>query len=271
MKFIKKLEKITAKNNSLLCVGLDTDINLIPKFLLKEANPMFAFNRELIDATKSLVCAYKLNSAFYEAQGKSGFETLKQTKDYIPSDIPVIIDAKRGDIGNSSKMYARTFFENFGFDGTTVNPYMGFDSVEPFLKYEDKCTFILCLTSNPGSSDFQTIKLCRPFRNQRLYEEVVRKVLVWNKKGNCGLVVGATKPEELKKIRKIAQDLPILIPGIGAQGGKIESVVKYGGNNIIINSSRSIIYASSDQDFTKKAEETATKLRDEINRYRKNI
>ncbi|MDI6840627.1 MAG: orotidine-5'-phosphate decarboxylase [bacterium] len=265
MRFGEKLSRIVKKNNSLLCVGLDTDIELIPKSLLKEPNPILAFNQMMINATSDLVCAYKLNSAFYEAAGSLGLEVLKQTKNYIPADIPVIIDAKRCDIENTSKMYARLFFEDFGFDGITVNPYMGFDAVKPFIEYKDKYVFILCLTSNTGADDFQT------YGTEPLYIRVARFVCKWNENGNCGLVVGATKPEGLVKVREITPELLILVPGIGTQGGKVESVVKYGGQNIIINSSRAIIYASSGQDFAQKAREAAVKLRDEINKYRRNI
>lgn len=289
-KFVQKIKKIRLKNKSLLCIGLDTDITKIPKFLLKETNPIFAFNKIIIDNTIDLVCAYKPNYAFYEAQGQMGLEALEKTKRYIPEDIPVIIDVKRGDIGNTAKMTAKFFLEDMAFDGITVNPYMGFDAVEPFLSYKDKCSFILCLTSNRGVSDFQVSvsinSVASGLRTRRnlsssdtgigryisskdsLYLKVARKVVEWNKNGNCGLVVGATNPEGLKRVREIAPSLPILIPGIGAQGGDIKTVVSYGGENIIINSSRSIIYASSGEDFGEKAREEAIKLRDEINRYR---
>ncbi len=259
-KFVQKIKKIRLKNKSLLCIGLDTDITKIPKFLLKETNPIFAFNKIIIDNTFDLVCAYKPNYAFYEAQGQMGLEALEKTKRYIPEDIPVIIDVKRGDIGNTAKMTAKFFLEDMTFDGITVNPYMGFDAVEPFLSYKDKCSFILCLTSNRGAEDFQL--------KDNFYLKVARKIVEWNKNGNCGLVVGATNPDGLKRIREIASSIPILIPGIGAQGGDIKQAVTYGGENIIINSSRSIIYASSSEDFGKKSREEAIKLRDEINKYR---
>ena len=268
MKFIEKLLNISRKNNSLLCVGLDTDIQKIPKFLLKEKDPIFEFNKRIIDSTFDLVCAFKPNSAFYEALGTRGWESLKKTIDYIPKDIVAILDAKRGDIGNTAKMYAKAVFEELKVDGVTLNPYLGEDAILPFLEYEGRCGFILCLTSNKGAQDFQLQKI----EKKPLYEIVAEKVLGWNKRKNCGLVVGATYPEQLKKIREIAFDLPFLIPGVGAQGGEIESTVKYGTdkdrNLAIINSSRGIIYASSGIDFAEKAKDEAKKLRDLINSYR---
>jgi orotidine-5'-phosphate decarboxylase len=269
MKFIEKLKSASAKNNSLLCVGLDTELEKIPKFLLQEKDPLFAFNQAIIDSTKDLVCAYKPNLAFYEAYGLKGLEALKKTCEYIPKDIPIILDAKRGDIGNTSKMYAKAIFDEFRADAVTLSPYLGGDSLSPFLEYEDKCCFILCLTSNAGAKDFQLLK----FDGKPLYKTVAEKVLSWNKKGNCGLVVGATYPEQLKEIREIATDLPILIPGVGAQQGDVELTVKYGtderGDLAIINSSRGIIYASSEKDFAQVARVEAKKLRDLFNLYRK--
>jgi orotidine-5'-phosphate decarboxylase len=268
MKFIEKLIHISRKNNSLLCVGLDTDLEKIPQSLLKDRDPLFSFNQKIIDSTSDLVCAYKPNIAFYEAYGSEGWEALKKTCQAIPKEIPIIIDAKRGDIGNTAKMYAHAIFENLDADAVTVNPYMGEDSVSPFLEYEDKCALILCLTSNKGAQDFQLSMVdAKP-----LYQIVVEKVLSWNQKGNCGLVVGATYPEQLKKVRGIAQSLPILIPGVGAQSGELEPTVKFGidekGERAIINSSRGIIYASPKEDFAEAARSEALKLRDKINLYR---
>ena len=272
MKFYEKYREAVERNNSLVCIGLDTDPKLIPNFLNQEPDPIFAFNQRIIDTTCDLVSAYKLNSAFYEAEGARGFEILKKTRDYIPSHIPVILDGKRNDIGNSSKMYAKMAFEQFGFDGITVNPYLGGDSIEPFLEYEDKGIFVLCLTSNPGALDFQM------HGEPPLYLRVAESVDKWNTKGNCGLVVGATKSELLKKVRGVAPELILLVPGVGAQGGKVEEVVKYGGSprpspwrgeNLIINSSRAIIYASGGPDFAQKAREATTTLRDKINQWRK--
>jgi len=269
MKFIEKLKIASRKNNSLLCVGLDTELEKIPKFLLGEKDPIFSFNQKIIDSTSDLVCAYKPNLAFYEAYGIKGLEALKKTCEYIPEDIPIILDAKRGDIGNTSKMYAKAIFDEFNADGVTLNPYLGEDSLAPFLEYEDKCSFILCLTSNTGAKDFQLLN----FDGKPLYKIVVEKVKSWNKKMNCGLVVGATYPEQLKEIRELVEDLPILIPGVGAQKGDVELTVKYGtdknGELAIINSSRGVIYASSEKDFAQSARAEAKRLRDLFNLYRK--
>ena len=271
MKFIEKLKNVSHKNNSLLCVGLDTELEKIPKFLLGEKDPIFAFNQAIIDSTSDLVCAYKPNLAFYEAYGIKGLEALKKTCEYIPEDIPIILDAKRGDIGNTSKMYAKAIFDEFKADGVTLNPYLGEDSLSPFLEYEDKCSFILCLTSNAGAKDFQLQNI----EGKPLYKIVAEKVKSWNKKMNCGLVVGATYPTQLKEIRELAEDLPILIPGVGAQKGDAEQTVKYGtdknGELAIINSSRGVIYASSEKDFAQSARVEAKKLRDLFNTYRKKV
>jgi orotidine-5'-phosphate decarboxylase len=249
-------------------VGLDTDPQKIPRHLLKEEDPTLAFNQKIIDSTSDLVCAYKPNLAFYEAQGSRGWESLKKTCTYIPEEIPIIIDAKRGDIGNTARMYAKAIFEELKGDAVTVNPYMGRDAVSPFLEYGGKCAFVLCLTSNKGAEDFQLSKV----DGKPLYEIVAEKVLSWNEKGNCGLVVGATHPEQLKRIREIAPSLPFLIPGIGAQAGDIESTVRFGtdenGELAIINSSRGILYASSQEDFDQAARNEALRLRDAINLHR---
>jgi len=269
MTFLDKLLNISKKNNSLVCVGLDTDIEKIPKFLLKENDPIFSFNKTIIDATSDLVCAYKPNAAFYESSGAKGWEALKKTCEHIPEEIPIIIDAKRGDIGNTSRMYAKSIFEDLKADAVTVSPYLGGDSISPFLAYEDKCAFILCLTSNKGAEDFQLQEI----DNKPLYELVAEKIVQWNQKGNCGLVVGATYPDQLKRIREIVGKLPILIPGVGAQKGDVEKTVRFGtdnqGNLAIINSARGIIYASSEEDFADAAREKAESLRDSINLFRK--
>jgi orotidine-5'-phosphate decarboxylase len=268
MKFIEKLEEVCQKNNSLVCVGLDTELSQIPQFLLAEKDPIFEFNKRIIDATSGLVCAYKPNMAFYEALGLKGLEALRKTCEYIPENIITIIDAKRGDIGNTAKMYAKAFFEDLKADAVTVNPYMGEDALTPFLEYEEKCAFILCLTSNPGAKDFQFLN----FQDKLLYEIVAEKVVSLSKKKNCGLVVGATQSSQMRKIREIAPDLPFLIPGIGAQGGDVEMTIKFGtderGNLAIINSARKIIYASKEKDFAQKAKEETKKLKEEINLYR---
>lgn len=269
MKFIEKLINISRKNNSLLCVGLDTDTEKIPKFLLKDYDPIFSFNQKIIRSTCDLVCAYKPNIAFYEAHGSKGWEALKKTCEAIPKEIPIIIDAKRGDIGNTARMYAKAFFEDLGADAVTVNPYMGEDAISPFLEYENKCAFILCLTSNKSAQDFQLSLI----DGKPLYQLVAEETLSWSKKGNCGLVVGATYPEQLRKVRRIAKSLPILIPGIGAQAGELESTVKFGtdekGERAIINSSRAIIYASQKEDFAEAARGEAHRLKELINLYRK--
>ncbi len=268
MRFVEKLLNASRKNNSLVCVGLDTDLQKIPRHLLKREDPTFAFNQKIIDSTSDLVCAYKPNMAFYEAQGARGWESLKKTCKYIPEEIPIIIDAKRGDIGNTARMYAKAFFEELKGDAVTVNPYMGEDAVSPFLEHEGKCAFVLCLTSNEGAKDFQLSVV----EGKPLYEIVAEKVLGWNEKGNCGLVVGATHPEQLKRIREIAPSLPFLIPGIGAQAGDVESTVRFGtdenGELAIINSSRGILYASNQEDFDQAARNEALRLRDSINLYR---
>lgn len=257
MKFVGQLDQAAEKNKSILCVGLDIDLSRIPAKLLSTDDPIFFFNKEIIEATKDLVCAYKPNMAFYEMYGLYGLSALIRTIEFIhEQEQLVILDAKRGDVGHSSAAYAKAVFESFKADATTVNPYMGHDSVKPFLDYQEKGVFILCLTSNIGFKDFQAVGDGEP-----LYRSVAKHVKEWNHYGNCGLVVGATKPEELKEIRKIAGDMPILIPGVGAQGGDLEASVKYGGKRAIINASRSILYTADP-----RAE--ARKLRDEINQYR---
>jgi orotidine-5'-phosphate decarboxylase len=264
--FIEKLTNATRKNNSLLCVGLDPDPKLMPDKI-----GVFDFNKAIIDATSDLVCAYKLNLAFYEALDDEGLDALKRTIKYIPNDIPVIGDAKRGDIGNTAKAYAKAIFSIFNFDATTVNPYLGFDSIEPFIQYKDRGVFILCRTSNAGAMDFQSLR-CEAEPDYRpLFELVALKASQWNIYGNIGLVVGATYPEELKLIRQSHPDMPILIPGIGAQKGDLASAVRYGvntqGERAIINSSRQIIYASPEKDFAQAARQAASSLREQINHH----
>ncbi len=267
MNFIEKLTNATHKNKSLLCVGLDPDPQLMPANI-----SVFQFNKAIIAATSDLVCAYKLNLAFYEALDDEGHDALKRTIKYIPDDIPVIGDAKRGDIGNTAKAYARSIFSNLNFDATTVNPYLGFDSIEPFIQYRDKGVFILCRTSNAGAVDFQALRCETEEHGYRpLFELVALKAGQWNTYGNIGLVVGATYPEELRLIRQNHPEILILIPGIGAQGGDLASAVRYGvdaqGEKAIINSSRQIIYASREKDFAPAARRVASSLRDQINSY----
>ena len=266
MNFIEKLTSATRKNKSLLCVGLDPDPKLMPSKV-----GALEFNRAIIDATADLVCAYKLNLAFYEALDDEGLDALKRTIKYIPDDIPVIGDAKRGDIGNTAQAYAKAIFDNLTFDATTVNPYLGFDSVEPFIRYRDKGVFILCRTSNASAVDLQSLRCEAESGYRPLFEIVALKASQWNIHGNIGLVVGATYPEELRLIRQSYPDMPILIPGIGAQGGDLASAVRYGvnsqGEKAIINSSRQIIYASPEKDFAEAARQAASELRDQINSY----
>jgi orotidine-5'-phosphate decarboxylase len=263
--FIEKLTRATRKNKSLLCVGLDPDPERMP-----DGVSVLEFNKAIIEATADLVCAYKLNFAFYEALADEGFEALKHTVSYIPGDIPTIGDAKRGDIGNTAKAYTKAIFTNLNFDATTVNPYLGFDSIEPFIQYHDRGVFILCRTSNTGAIDFQSLSAeLEDSGNRPLFEIVALKASQWNIHGNIGLVVGATYPEELKTIRHNHPDMPLLIPGIGAQGGDLALTIRYGvdskGEKAIINSSRQIIYASREKVFAQAARGAATELRNQIN------
>jgi len=261
MNFSDKLLNVSRKNKSLLCIGLDPDPELIPKV------DILQFNKAIIEATCDLVCAYKPNLAFYEALGIEGLSILQKTIEHIPSHIPTIGDAKRGDIGNTAKAYAKALFSIFGFDAATVNPYLGLDSMEPFISYHDKGIFILCRTSNRGAWDFQN--LCT--NGSPLYEIVAQKAKEWNIYSNIGLVVGATYPEELKKVRSICPEMCLLIPGIGAQGGDLASVVNYGvdaqGEKAIINVSRQILYASKEKDFAQASRNMAEKIRNQINSY----
>ena len=269
MNFVEKLARASRENRSLLCVGLDIDPALMP-----EGIGVFEFNKAIIDATADLVCAYKPNIAFYEALGSEGMHALKLTRNYIPEGIPAIIDAKRGDIGNTVKAYARSLFDYFNFDATTASPYLGFDSLAPFIEYRDRGVIVLCRTSNPGAVDFQSLSCEADGQRKVLFEVVAEKVSQWNTHGNLGLVVGATYPEELKLIRQRYPDMIILIPGVGAQGGELAQVVKCGAGTgrqkTIINSSRQIIYASKGEDFAWAARQVAEELRDQINRFLSN-
>jgi orotidine-5'-phosphate decarboxylase len=264
--FVEKLNQAIEKNHSLVCVGLDTSPELIPPGM-----SVFDFNKAIIDATADLVCAYKPNLAFYEAQGEKGLDALYRTVRYVPKAIPAIGDAKRGDIGNTSEAYAKALFDQIGFDAATINPYLGFDAVEPFIKNKEKFAFILCRNSNKGAADFQSL-LCQYEGKMRpLYEVVALKASQWNTNGNVGLVVGATYPEELKTIRQAHPDMVFLIPGVGAQGGDLKLAVHYGIDKnlrgIVINSARQIIYASRGADFAIAARRAAQTLRDEINKH----
>jgi orotidine-5'-phosphate decarboxylase len=270
MNWREKLQNVTAENNSLLCVGLDSDLGKIPKFLRESSTaPLYDFNKAIIEATKDLVCAYKLNMAFYEAEGISGLQALEKTIHAIPKDVVVILDGKRNDIGNTARMYARSLFDTLKADAVTVNPYLGKDGVAPFLEYKEKCSFILCRTSNPSARDFQDLQIS----SAPLYQVVAQKIREWNIHENCGAVVGATYPEELKTVRSIlGESIPILIPGVGKQGGDIEKTVRNGTNSkkelALINSSREIIFAGDGEDFAERARAKAEAVRDEINKYR---
>jgi len=269
MNFAHHLRNVQESHSSLLCIGLDTDRSKLPASLRSEPDPVFAFNRQIIDATSDIVCAYKLNLAFYEALGERGGETLRRTLAQIPEGIITIGDAKRGDIGNTAALYATALFDVFGFGACTVNPYMGGDSVEPFCRNPERGVFLLAVTSNPGARDFQHLRV----RGTPLYEHVVRKARSWNEHGNIGLVVGATRPRQLRRVREIVPHMPLLIPGIGAQGGDLKQAVRYGcdrdGFLAVINASRSVIYASAGEDFADAARSAALSLRDEINLYRR--
>jgi orotidine-5'-phosphate decarboxylase len=266
MSFIEKLAKTSLKNKSLLCVGLDPDPALMP-----EKIGLLDFNKAIIDATKDYVCAFKPNIAFYEAMGSEAMKALHQTRNYVPEEIPVIFDAKRGDIGNTAKAYAVSLFDRFNADAITASPYLGYDSLEPFIERRDRGIFILCRTSNLGAADLQSLPVITEKGQQPLYEVVAEKVNGWNKYGNLGLVVGATYPEELKIIRERYPQMPLLIPGVGMQGGELELVVKYGADKArqrtVINSSRQILYASKGKDFAAAAAKAAKELRDKINQY----
>ena len=254
------------KKKSFLCIGLDVDLNKIPTYLLKEEDPIFAFNKAIIDATHHLCVAYKPNTAFYEAYGIKGWQSLEKTIQYLNSNYPeiyTIADAKRGDIGNTSTMYAKAFFEDLAFDSVTVAPYMGKDSVEPFLAFKDKHTIMLALTSNEGAFDFQT----KEVNGKELYKEVLETSKGWKNSENLMYVVGATKAEYFAEIRKIVPSSFLLVPGVGAQGGNLQDVCKYGlSENIglLINSSRGIIYASNNDDFATKAAIKAEELQKEM-------
>ncbi|GAB3648175.1 orotidine-5'-phosphate decarboxylase [Echinicola sediminis] len=263
------MDKKTLFNNiqnksSFLCVGLDTDLAKIPAHLLKEEDPIYEFNKRIIDQTADFAVAYKPNIAFYEAMGPKGWESLQKTLEYIPEDIFTIADAKRGDIGNTSKLYARAFFEQMSFDSITVAPYMGKDSVSPFLEFDGKWVILLALTSNEGSKDFQVLETegAKP-----LFQQVLEKSQQWGSDENLMYVVGATRGEKIAEVRKYAPDHFFLVPGVGAQGGSLEEVAKYGMNKscgLLVNSSRGVIYASNGEDFAEKARKEAEKLQQEM-------
>ena len=270
MTFMEKLSAAMQKNNSLVCVGLDPAIGTLPEWIRNRPAAIYEFNCRIVDATKDLDCAYKPQAAYYAGQDCD--EALKESILYIKKtapEVPVILDVKRGDIGSTAEYYAKEAFERYQADAVTVNPYMGFDAVKPFLDYEDKGVIILCRTSNKFSGDLQNLVA----DGRPLYEHVALLVKdKWNAAKNAALVVGATYPEELKALRELCPDMPFLVPGVGAQGGDVEKVVKFGCTadkcGIIVNSSRGIIYASKGEDYAEAAGKAALELRDQINSYR---
>ena len=264
----KELVEQIFHKNSFLCVGLDPDLNKLPKHLLETDDPIFEFNKAIIDATKDHCVAYKPNLAFYECLGINGWKSFQKTIDYIPKDCLIIADAKRGDIGNTSLYYARTFFETYACDALTIAPYMGSDSIKPFLTYENKWAVVLAMTSNSGAQDFQFLEA----NNIPIYESVVTKCMDWGTKENIMFVVGATRSEDILKIRRLAPEHFFLVPGVGAQGGSLKEVVKYGMINdcgLLVNSSRGIIYADQTENFAIGAKKEALKIQSEMGEYLK--
>jgi orotidine-5'-phosphate decarboxylase len=256
-------EKLKNQNEQFkfICIGLDTDVQKIPFFLKSLPNPILEFNKRIVEATSDLAAAYKFNLAFYESEGSMGIDALNESIHLVPNDVLTIGDGKRGDIGNTSQKYAQMLYDEYKFDSATLNPYMGKDSLYPFLDYKSKLNFILALTSNPGANDFEKLMLAD---NAFLYQDVIKKVRVWNKNRNCGLVFGATKKEELLNDITSFDELPVLLPGVGAQGGSLEEIVsifkQFKRTNFLINISRGIIYRSTENDFADKARTELVKL-----------
>jgi orotidine-5'-phosphate decarboxylase len=279
MSFLEKLLTASRQRNSLLCVGLDPEPEKLPEIVrgsrsISEATIRFC--QEIIGATTPYVCAYKPNLAFFEALGPEGMVVLREVLQAIPAGIPVIGDAKRGDIGSSAARYATALFEVYGFDAVTVNPYLGYDSVAPFLSYREKGVFLLCRTSNPGARDFQDLRVLDDDGEVRaLYEVVASRTQGWNGAGNCGLVVGATYPDELRAVRALCPNLPILVPGVGAQGGDLEAAIVAGvnarGERAIVAVSRAIMYAGKGRSYASEAGEAARQVRDRINAARTSL
>ena len=261
--FSKRLEKAVRRTNGCLCVGLDVDAAKMPQGFTPDAPGAAAFCKAIIDATRDLAAAYKPNLAFFEALGKGGWEAFEAVRAAVPAECLFVADAKRGDIGNTSQAYASAFFGRLHCDALTVAPYMGRDSVDPFLSYEGTCAFVLCLTSNPSAADFETQELAS---GGKLYQRVARTAVTWGQasKGEVGLVAGATRPEHLKALRALAPDAPFLVPGVGAQGGDLETVLRDAKNSsgygLLVNASRSILYASKGADFTEAARREAEKM-----------
>lgn len=270
MNFIKKLEACWQRNNSLLCVGFDPNLDVFPSHLKGQPDAIFQFCKEIIDQTHDLVCAYKPQIAYFA--GLDAEDQLQKIMDYLGehhANIPIILDSKRGDIGTTAAMYAREAFERYGADAVTINPYMGRDSAQPFLDYADKGSVLLCRTSNPGAKDIQDLVV----DGQPIFERVASMISQdWNSNKNCCIVVGATWPEEMRRLRDICGDMPFLVPGVGAQGGDVKALVKAGqtssGTGLIVNSSRAVLYASNGEDFAMAARQVAMETRDEINLYR---
>lgn len=266
MKFKEQLLRASKANRSLLCVGLDFEMSLVPPQIRDGDYPILEFNQAIIEATRDLVCAYKPNIAFYERHGERGVTMLRRTVELIPEEIPVILDCKRADIGSTAKAYAEAYFEDLGVDAVTVNPYMGFDAVEPFLNYEDRGVFVLCRSTNPGASDFQDLLV----GGSPLYEAVAKKALTWNQHDNIGLIAPSTVPKALQAIRRtVGPNVPLLIPGIGTQGGKVADAVRFGANlrgeMAILSVSRSVLYASNGTDFAQAARRVAERFKHELN------
>jgi orotidine-5'-phosphate decarboxylase len=254
------------KKKSVLCVGLDTDLKKVPAHLFAEEDPVFAFNKAIIDATKDYTVAYKINTAFYEAQGLKGWQSLEKTLNYIPKDIFTIADAKRGDIGNTAEQYAHTFFKTYPFDSVTVAPYMGKDSVQPFMQFDGHWAIVLGLTSNAGSADFQL----QPSGDELLFEKVLKTVASWGTPDNLMFVIGATRKEQLQHVRQMLPEHFFLIPGVGAQGGDVPTVCENALNKdggILINVSRAVIFASNGEDFAAKAGEAAKEYQQQMAAY----
>lgn len=273
MNRIQLINQIKEKK-SFLCVGLDTDATKIPKHLQSHPNAIFEFNKAIINATKEYCVAYKINTAFYEALGLKGWDAMEQTVNYIPSTHFKIADAKRGDIGNTSSQYAKTFFETLNFDAITVVPYMGEDSIKPFLEFENKWTIVLALTSNKGSADFQQQFIAEhgahPSQYDFLYELVIKKTTTWGTEDNLMFVAGATKANDFVAIRKLIPNHFLLVPGVGFQGGSLKEVSEYGMNRdcgLLVNASRAIIYASEDENFAEEAKAIATQYKIEMSGY----
>ncbi len=270
MTFIEKLEQSWARSNSLVCVGLDPDLGRLPAHLPRDAAGVLAFHRAIIDATRDLVCAYKPQIAYFAAAGLEDvlLATIAHIREHAPH-VPIILDAKRGDIGSTAEQYAVEAFTRYGADAVTVNPYMGSDTLEPFLRHRERGVVVLCRTSNPGAGDFQDLEI----NGRPLYELVAERAATqWNAAGNCLLVVGATWPQQLARVRAIVGDMPLLVPGVGAQGGDVEQLVRAGrtarGTGLLVNSSRAILYASRGSDFASAARNATIELQQLINRHR---